>query len=161
MELNVFDGSLIASLGPLLTGLENELAVAGLFFLGTTALVALCVPGVLIPIAVSSGSLLGWAALPVVALGALAGSQLLFLAVRHLLAARARARLGARLDGFERRFARYGLWYVVALRLCGAPHFAVTAASALLPLRPTAFAVATLAGFVPVIAMAAAAGSAL
>lgn len=161
MDLSGFDPTALASLGGLLPAVDSELAAAGLVFAGTTLLVALCVPGVLVPVAVSSGALLGgWAVVPV-ALGALAGSQLLFLAVRHGTAGRVRGRLGRRLERFEERFARYGLWYVVGLRLIGAPHFLVTAGSALLPVSATAFAAATLGGFGPVIAMATAAGSAI
>jgi hypothetical protein len=43
----------------------------------------------------------------------------------------------------------------------GAPHFLVTGASALRPWRASSFAIATLAGCLPVVAIAAAAGSAL
>lgn len=151
---------MIEGVAAVTTVLESDLIVAALVFLGTTLLVLLCVPGMIVPMAVSSGSLIGGWAVPVVALGALAGSQLLFVGIRRADAGRLRAKVGCRLGGFEQRFARYGLWYVVALRLGGAPHFLVTAASALLPLRAGSFAVATLAGFLPIIALAAAAGSA-
>jgi uncharacterized membrane protein YdjX (TVP38/TMEM64 family) len=140
--------------------LESDLIVAALVFLGTTMLVLLCIPGVLVPMAVSSGSLIGGWAVPVVALGALVGSQILFVGIRRADAGRLRAKVGSRLARFEQRFARYGLWYVVVLRLIGAPHFLVTASSAMLPLRAGSFAIATLAGFLPVIALAAVAGSA-
>jgi uncharacterized membrane protein YdjX (TVP38/TMEM64 family) len=134
------------------------LAVAALLFIGTAMLVALCIPGVIVPMAASATALLGgWEAVPVVALGAVAGSQLLFAGVRRAGSGETRVRLGRRLPTIERRFAAHGLWYVVGLRVCGAPHFLVTGASALLPIGALAFAGATLAGFLPSIAIAAAA----
>src|SRR3712207_2190940 len=107
----------------------------------STARVACCVPGGIAAMALSAAALLEtWLAVPAVALGALAGSQILFLGIRRVDGGRTRARLGARLQTFERQFARYGPWYIVGLRAFGAPHFLVTAASALLPLRAGVFA---------------------
>lgn len=141
---------------------ESEVLVAGFFFVATAILIALCVPGVLIPMALSSGALLGgWGAAAVVALGAVAGSQLFFLSARSFAGDRLRARLGKRLEPFERRFAAHGTWYVIGLRLVGTPHFVVTAGSALMPIRSSSFAAATLLGFLPAIAIAAATGSAI
>jgi uncharacterized membrane protein YdjX (TVP38/TMEM64 family) len=152
----------IVDFGSLLALVEGDLAWAGLLFAGTAALVALCIPGVIVPMSLSAAALLGsWAAIPVVALGALAGSQALFLAVRRADGGRARAKLGPKFEAFERCFARYGLWSVVALRIVGAPHFLVTAGSALLSMRASGFAAATLAGLLPVVALASAAGSLL
>jgi uncharacterized membrane protein YdjX (TVP38/TMEM64 family) len=140
--------------------LQSDLLVAGLLFLGTAALVALCVPGIVIPVSITSGAVLGpWAGTPVVALGALLGSQILFLVARRLARERVTARLGKRLDSFRHRFAAHGIWYVIGLRLVGAPHFLITAGSALMPMRAGSFAVATLLGLLPVIAIASAAGS--
>ncbi|TFI59446.1 hypothetical protein E2493_04435 [Sphingomonas parva] len=162
MEIAGFDWTAIESLGAALAFAESEAAVAGAFFLGTTALVACCVPGGIAAMAISAAALLEtWLAIPAVALGALAASQILFLGIRRIDGGRTRARLGARLQTFEQRFARYGPWYIVGLRMFGAPHFLVTAASALLPLRAGVFAAATIAGFLPGITLAAAAGSAL
>ena len=152
----------IGELAPLLALAQSEAALAGLLFVGTAALVALCVPGVITAMSISSAAILGgWAAVPVVTLGALVGSHILFLGVRRVDCGRTRAKLGPRFDGFERRFARHGLWYVVALRLCGAPHFLVTAGSALLPVRASGFAAATLVGLLPVVAVYSTAGSLL
>jgi uncharacterized membrane protein YdjX (TVP38/TMEM64 family) len=161
MEFAGIDWSAIESLGAALAA-ESRLAVAGAFFVGTAALVACCVPGGIVAMALTASALLEtWLAVPVVAFGALAGSHGLFLGIRHLDGGRTRERLGEKLQAIERRFARYGPWYIVGLRVCGAPHFLVTAASALLPLRAGAFAAATMAGLLPGIALAAAAGSAL
>lgn len=129
----------------------------------TAALVAMCVPGVIVPLAFCSGALLGgWAGVLVVVTGALLGSQALFLIVRTLLKERVRFRLGkrlARLQALEHHVARRGLFYVAGLRVAGVPHFLVTAASALTPLGAGSFALATLLGFLPVVALTAAAGA--
>jgi uncharacterized membrane protein YdjX (TVP38/TMEM64 family) len=162
MDIAGFASHGIESLGVLLAFAESEAALARALFIGTAALVACCVPGGIVAMAISASALLDtWLAVPVVALGALAGSQILFLGIRRLDGGRTRARLGGRLDAFEQRFARYGPWYIVGLRLCGAPHFLVTGASALLPLRAGVFALATIAGLLPAILMAVAAGTAL
>lgn len=151
-----------ADIGPLLALAQGDIAFGGLVFVSTAALVALCVPGVIVPMSVSAATVLGsWAAIPVVTLGALVGSQALFLAIRRFDRGRAGARLGPKFQAFERYFARYGLWSVVGLRICGAPHFVVTSGSALLPVRAGGFAAATLAGLLPVVALASAAGSLL
>ena len=149
-------------LEPMLALLDSELLLAGIVFIATAVLIALCVPGVLLPMAVSSGAILGaWDASAAVLLGAAAGSQLFFLAARHFAGERVRARLGERLQAFQERFADHGIAYVVALRVIGTPHFLVTAGSALTPIRASNFALATLLGFLPAVAIAAATGSAI
>ena len=151
----------LQGLEPLL-GFDNEMLLAGLVFVATATLIALCIPGVILPMALSSGALIGaWEATAAVAFGAVAGSQLFFLATRRLAGERVRDRLGARFDPFQRRFAAHGLWYVVGLRLIGAPHFVVTAGSALMTMRASSFAVATLIGVLPASLIAAATGSAI
>jgi uncharacterized membrane protein YdjX (TVP38/TMEM64 family) len=150
----------IGDLAPLLALAQSEAALAGLLFFGTATLVAMCVPGVITAMSISAAAVLGgWEAVPVVTLGALMGSLILFLGVRRVDSGRTRAKLGPRFERFEERFARHGLWYVVVLRLCGAPHFLVTAGSALLPVRASGFAAATLLGLLPVVAVYASAGS--
>lgn len=162
MDAHFIDWMPFAELEPMLAMLDSDLLVAGLFFAATAILIALCVPGVLIPIALSSGAVLGgWDAAAPVLLGAVAGSQLLFLTVRHVVGDRARERLGERLQRFEERFAAHGIWYVIALRVIGAPHFLVTAGSAMTRIRASGFAIATLVGLLPAIGLAAATGSAI
>ena len=113
-------------------------------------------------LAFTSSALVGpWPGVAVVGLGALAGSQILFTLVRHLFLDRVRGWLGRDIDRFEHKFASYGPWYVIGLRLVGAPHFLVTGASALMPIRPWIFAAATLLGLLPAIAIGAAAGAAM
>lgn len=120
----------------------------------TATLVACCVPGTIVPLSVSSGALLGgWEGAIVVTAGAIVGSLVLFLASRHLLQDRIRARWGSRLDKLERHVGKRGFFYVVGLRIVGVPHFLVTAGSALAGVRPRSFLAATLLGFLPVIAL--------
>lgn len=157
-----FDWLPLGELEPMLAAFDSELLLAGVFFIVTALLIALCVPGVLIPMALSSGAILGgWDAAAVVLLGAVAGSQLFFLTARHFVRDRLRSRLGERLQTFEQRFAAHGIWYVIGLRVIGTPHFLVTGASAMTPIRSPAFAIATLIGLLPAVAIAAATGSAI
>jgi uncharacterized membrane protein YdjX (TVP38/TMEM64 family) len=126
----------------------------------TATLVACCVPGTIVPLSVSSGALLGgWEGAGVVTAGALAGSMALFLASRHLLQDRLRARWGARLEKLERHVGKRGFFYVVGLRVVGVPHFLVTAGSALAGVRARSFLAATALGFLPVIVLTSNAGS--
>ena len=146
----------------LLAGLSfgPDWMVAGAVFLLTAAMMTFGIPGVVIPLSVASGALLGPGyAAAAVALGGLVGSQLFFLAARRALSGRARRPRGELSEKIERNLGRYGFWYMVGLRLCGLPHFAVTTACAVLPIGKTAFAAATLIGLLPVAFAAAALGS--
>ena len=97
----------------------------------------------------------------VILAGVIAGSQALFLMARGVLGERMRRRAGGWLAPFERRVAKRGIAYVIALRLAGAPHVLVTLGSAMARLRATHFAVATLVGAAPAISVAAMVGAAL
>jgi uncharacterized membrane protein YdjX (TVP38/TMEM64 family) len=153
---------LLIGLDPAPWALHGDLLLGGLFFLATAALIALCIPGVLVPMALGSGALIGaWEASIAVALGAASGSLLFFLVARYFAAEKVRAKLGSRFEALQRKFEAHGLWYVIGLRVVGAPHFLVTAASALMPIRPSSFAAATFVGFLPAIVIAALAGSAI
>ena len=144
------------------TLLDNDALLAAALFAGTAILVALWVPGVLVPIAASSAALLDvWSATAAVACGALAGSMVIFLTTRHFAKGREPHRLAAFLARFEARFKSRGAWFVLVLRLVGAPHFLVSASSGLMPIRASSFALATLVGLIPAILLAAVAGSAL
>jgi uncharacterized membrane protein YdjX (TVP38/TMEM64 family) len=139
---------------------DSEVLLALLLCALTAALVACCVPGTIVPLSVSSGALLGGATgALVVTAGALLGSFALFLASRHVLRDRVKARWGPRLAKLESHLARRGFFYVVGLRLAGFPHFLVTAACALSPVRSRSFLAATALGFLPVILLTSTAGS--
>ena len=148
---------------PFLAALLDSEWLLGLAFVALTAvLIALGVPGVLVPLSFSSGALLGgWVGMVVVVAGALLGSHAFFVATRQWFAAHVRDRWGERLHRFDREIGKRGFVYVAGLRLAGVPHFLVTAASALSPMRHRSFALATLLGFLPAIALAAMAGSAV
>ena len=141
---------------------ENQLLVAGAIFAITATVIALWVPGMLMPIAASSGALMNaWTATGVVSLGALAGSMIIFLTTRRFAQGRVPAKIAGFVEAFEARFRSRGAWLVFGLRLVGTPHFLVSAASALVPIRTSSFALATLAGLLPTVLMAALAGSAI
>jgi uncharacterized membrane protein YdjX (TVP38/TMEM64 family) len=141
---------------------ENEALIALLVFAGTALVVALWVPGFLLPIAASSGAMLSvWLAAAAVAGGALVGSMAVFAVTRYCLSDHVPHRIAGFLKRFEARFGAYGAWFVLVLRLGGAPHSLVSASSALMPIRASSFALATLAGMLPAIFLAAAAGAAI
>lgn len=141
---------------------DNEFLLAGLLFVGTACVVGLCVPGLLLPIAFSAGMLMdSWLAVPVVLTGAALGSHGLFLAARHGMGDVLKRRLGGRMDALNPRLTYYGPAAVALLRVIGTPHFLVTLASAAGPLGQRGFAIASLLGFLPAIAVSAVAGAAL
>ena len=140
----------------------NELLLALGFLALTATLFAFGVPGVLLPLSFSSGALLGgWIGMLAVIVGAVLGSQMLFVATRRWLGDRLRRRWGARLSRFDRTMEQRGFLYLLGLRLVGAPHLLVTASSALSAIRARSFVLATLLGFLPAIGLAAMAGSAV
>ena len=146
---------------PFLASLVGSDVLLGLALLTlTAALVGSGVPGVLLPLSFSSGALLGgWLGMLVVIAGAVIGSHALFLATRSWLGARVRRRWGAKLERFDHAVGKRGFFYLLGLRLIGVPHVLVTASSALSAIRARSFALATLLGFLPAIALSAMAGS--
>ena len=157
-----FVGTLFDQLPFLATFAGNELWLGLTLVALTAALIGSGVPGVLVPLSFSSGALLGgWLGMLVVIAGAVLGSQALVAATRRWLAARARKRWGHRLGRFDRSIAKRGFYYLLGLRLAGAPHMLVTAACALSAIRARSFALATMLGFLPAIALSAMAGSAV
>lgn len=142
--------------------LDNELLIGVVFFAATTLIIALWVPGVMLPIAASLGALLdAWVAGAVVTFAALLGSMIIFATTRHFAGERIPPRIASFLKRYEARFKSQGAWFVFGLRLVGTPHFLVSSGSALTPIHPLAFALATLLGLFPAIGLAAVAGAAL
>jgi len=148
---------------PILSALLASEWMLGLVFLVLPAtFTAFGVPGVLVPISFSSGALLGgWEGIVVVTAGASAGSHALFLVTRRWMGGPVRRRWGEALERLDSAMARRGFFYLLGLRLCGAPHLLVTAASALSAIRAQRFVLATLLGFLPAISLASMAGSAI
>jgi uncharacterized membrane protein YdjX (TVP38/TMEM64 family) len=141
--------------------LDSELLVAAMLLVVTTGVIGLCVPGLLMPLSFSAGLLMeSWLAVPVVAAGAVLGSQGLFLAARRGMGKRLQQKLASRLANYSPHMNRYGIAYVAGLRVVGTPHALVTLASAASPLRHGRFALASLLGFLPSIIISAGAGSA-
>jgi len=141
--------------------LDNQFMVAAMVLLITTSVIGLCVPGLLMPISFSAGLLMeSWLAVPVVAAGAVLGSQGLFFAARRGMGEKLKQRLAGRMARYTPHLERYGIFYVAGLRVVGTPHALVTFASAASPLRHDRFALASLLGFFPAIAIAAGAGTA-
>ena len=142
--------------------MDNEALLALALLALTATLVAFGVPGVLMPISFSSGALLGgWFGMLVVIAGAMLGSQVLFVATRRWLADRLRRRWGDRLARLDSTIEKRGFYYLLGLRLIGAPHLLVTASSALSAVGARSFLLATLFGLLPAITLAAMAGSAV
>lgn len=149
-------------LAPLLPMVGGAAGGALLLYLIVTTLTACSVPGILIPMSLTGGILLGpWLAVATVALGALTGSMMLFSMTRRFGGERLRAKFGSRLAPFEARLSSYGPYAVAALRVAGAPGPLITAGAALTAMRRTPFALATLAGLLPSVVLAAAGSSAL
>lgn len=141
--------------------LDNQLMVAAMLLVVTTSVIGLCVPGLLMPISFSAGLLLeSWLAVPVVAAGAVLGSQGLFLAMRRGMGRSLSRRLAGRMERFAPHLDRYGILYIAGLRVVGTPHALVTLASSASPLRHDRFALASLLGFLPAIALSVGAGTA-
>jgi uncharacterized membrane protein YdjX (TVP38/TMEM64 family) len=141
---------------------ESHLIIAGCMVLITATLIMLCVPGTLIPLSIASGALVHPVlATAAVVLGMTAGSQLLFLFTQRVAHERLRQRLGSKLETFEKQFHRFGLLYLVGLRVIGAPHFLVTGCGALMQIRRSTFALSTALGTFPVVALGSGLGSLL
>lgn len=142
--------------------LDNQLLVALFLCAGTAIVIALWIPGMLLPIAASSGALIDvWPATAAVVFGALVGSMTIFATTRHFATGHVPARFAAFLTRFEARFKAHGAWLVLGLRLIGAPHFLVSASSGVMPIKASSFGLATLLGLFPAVLIGAAAGSAL
>jgi uncharacterized membrane protein YdjX (TVP38/TMEM64 family) len=149
--------SLHEQIAPVLPMVGGVLGGALLIYLLTATLTACSVPGVLIPMSLTSGVLLGpWLAIGAVAFGALTGSMFLFVLTRRIGGERLRLKIGPRLQPLEARLQRYGPYAVVALRVAGAPGPLITAGAALTAMRMAPFAIATLAGLLPSVVLAAA-----
>ena len=141
---------------------ESEWLLGLAFVMLTATLVACGVPGVLVPLSFSSGAMLGgWLGMLVVVAGAVLGSHAFFVATRKWFAEHVHLRWGDRLKHFNGEIGKRGFLYVAGLRVAGVPHFLVTAASALSPMRARSFLLATMLGFLPAVAISAMAGSAI
>ena len=135
----------------------------GLGFLALTASVyASGVPGTLLPISFSSGALLGGAlGMLTVGTGALIGATVLYLFLERGPRARLSNKYGHHLERLDNWASRGGIFPIIALRLAGLPHLAVTALCALASVGTRRYAVATAVGVLPAIALSSIAGASL
>jgi len=148
---------LINSLG---STIDSQLILAMAFLGLSTAVMAFGVPWVLPVLSFSSGMLLGGrVGVAVILAGSLIGSQLLFVVARRWMAGPIRRRWDHRLKRYDREISKRGFFYLVGLRLFGAPQLLVSTACALSPLPARTFALATLIGLTPAIVIAVTAGS--
>jgi uncharacterized membrane protein YdjX (TVP38/TMEM64 family) len=142
---------------PLLPAIGGTIGGALLLYLLATLLTACSIPGTIIPMSLTGGLLLGpWLAVLTVTTGAVTGSLFLFALTRRFGAERLRRRFGNRLEPFEERLTRLGPYAVMALRVAGTPGTLITAGAALTSMARTPFALATLLGLLPSVALAAA-----
>ena len=91
--------------------------------------------------------------------GALIGSLLMYALLRRGSEATLRQKYGDRLEWLDRIAARGGILPIIGLRLAGVPHVAVTAVCALALVEPKRYALATIVGVFPAIALSALAGA--
>jgi uncharacterized membrane protein YdjX (TVP38/TMEM64 family) len=140
----------------------GEAWLAAAIFGLTASIYASGIPGALIPVSFSSGMLLGGGVgAATVGAGALLGSTILYVALERLSRAALRARFERQLETADRWTRRGGLFPLVALRLVGLPHLAVTAVCALTGVGIRRYALATAVGIFPAIALSSIAGSAI
>lgn len=75
----------------------------------------------------------------------------MFLFVRRVGRERIRSLAGSRFERIVLECDKRGMFYSIGLRALGTPHALVTGASAVTSMSPLRFAIATVAGFAPVV----------
>lgn len=123
--------------------------------------IASSLPATVTPVAVLGGALLGYSNIFYASIGAVIGSQLLFVLSRYWLGDYMRRRFGARIDEYHGHLATKGPIYVAGLRFGGVPHVLLTASAAAAPISGLTFALATLLGMMPGIVIGTLAGHAV
>ncbi|MFN6934594.1 MAG: VTT domain-containing protein [Tsuneonella sp.] len=162
MDLSLLDWLPFARLEALLAMPFGEVWLAAAFLALTASAYAAGLPGTLLPISFSSGALLGGGlGMATVATGALMGSLVLYALLERGSQATLRAKYGQRLAKFDAIAARGGIMPIIGLRLAGIPHIAVTGVCALASIGQRRYAIATMIGTFPAIALSAAAGAAI
>lgn len=140
----------------------GELWVSLGFLALTASVYASGIPGTLLPISFSSGALLGGAlGMLTVGTGALVGATVLYVFLERGPRARLSKKYGHHLERLDNWASRGGIFPIIALRLAGLPHLAVTALCALASVGPRRYAVATAVGILPAIALSSIAGATL
>lgn len=137
----------------------GAIAAPALIALLAFLLMLFSVPGAMTPTAFLSGLLLGVGGLFIVLAAAALGSHVLFVTTRRWLGAHMRKRYGEKLDRFAAHLDKRGAWYVASARFGGVPHLLITAGAAPTKITARTFAAASILGLLPVLTLAALAGS--
>lgn len=125
------------------------------------AAIASSLPATVTPVSILGGALLGYPNILYASIGALIGSQFLFVLSRYWLGDYMRRRFGAKIDHYRDHLTSKGPIYVAGLRFGGVPHVLLTASCAAAPISGTVFAAATLLGMMPGIVIGTLAGHAV
>ena len=96
-----------------------------------------------------------------VAAGALIGSLVLYTLFERGSRATIRQKYADKMQRLDGIAAKGGILPIIGLRLAGIPHIAVTAVCALAAIGPKRYALATVVGVFPAIALSALAGAAI
>lgn len=123
------------------------------------AIMVLSIPGALTPTAFVSGLLFGMSGLAVVVIAAVLGSHVLFVTTRRWLGERMQRKFGPRLSQMADHLRKRGPFYVATARFGGVPHVLITAGAAPTKISAGTFAAASFVGMLPVLTLAALAGS--
>jgi uncharacterized membrane protein YdjX (TVP38/TMEM64 family) len=129
---------------------DNLLLAIVLFFLAYTAITALSLP-VAVVMTLLGGALFDlWLGTGVVLLAATVGATIAFLSSRFLLRDWVQAKLGARLDAFNRGVETDGAFYLFSLRLVPLfPFWLINLAMGLTPIRTWTYFWVSLIGMLP------------
>ncbi len=125
------------------------------------AAIASSLPATITPVSILGGALLGYPNIVYASIGAVIGSQILFVLSRYWLGDYMHRRFGAKIDNYRDHLASKGPIYVAGLRFGGVPHVLLTASCAAAPISGTVFAAATLLGMMPGIVIGTLAGHAV
>ena len=129
--------------------LERPLTAYALFFLIYTLSVAFSLP-IASLLTLGGGALLGWPAAFIIVLAATAGACVVFIAAKTILASTLASKAGPFLAKLEAGFKQNSFQYLLALRLVpAAPFWVVNIVPALVGMRLSSYALATLIGIIP------------
>ena len=128
---------------------ERPLTSFALFFLIYTVAVAFSLP-IASLLTLGGGALLGWPAAVIIVLAATAGASIVFIAAKTILASTLTSKAGPFLAKLEAGFRENSFQYLLALRLVpAAPFWVVNIVPALVGMKLSSYALATLIGIIP------------
>ena len=128
---------------------DNPLASFALFFALYAIAVAFSLP-IASLLTLGGGALLGWPAAIIIVLAATSGACVVFIAAKTILASTLTSKAGPFLAKLEAGFRENSFQYLLALRLVpAAPFWVVNIVPALVGMRLSSYALATLIGIIP------------